>query len=67
MPRSRALCFLAATLLWTLGVTGILTLGSFLKVNIALMLIAFGSAFLVLGLVFGLRSRGAASAAQPED
>ncbi len=55
MPRSRALCFLAATLLWILGISGVLTLGSFLKVNIALMLIAFGTAFLVLGLVLGAR------------
>lgn len=59
MPRPRTLCLYAASLLWTVGVTGVLTLGAFLKVNIALMLIAFGSGFLIMALVLGPKRRPA--------
>jgi NADH:ubiquinone oxidoreductase subunit K len=53
MPKPRTLCLTVAGVLWALGIAGVLTLGSYIKVNIALMLIAFGSAFLVAALVLG--------------
>ena len=59
MSHPRTLCLCAAGLLWTVGITGVLTLGAFLKVNIALMLIAFGSGFLILALVLGSKRRPA--------
>ena len=55
MGRRRMLCFVAAAVLWAAGLAGVLTLGALIKVNIALMLIAFGSGFFVLGLVLGTR------------
>jgi len=55
MPPPRTLCFVAAGLLWACGLAGVLTLGAWVKVNVALMLIVAGTGFLVFGLVRGAR------------
>lgn len=51
-PNTRAVCFLIAGLLYGAGLMDVaIVLGARLKVNVALMLLAVGSAFLVLGIV----------------
>ena len=57
MLRPRALCFLAAAVLWALGILGVAALGAAVKVNVALMLIVFGTDCFVLGLVLGAGPR----------
>jgi len=47
----RSLCFLLAAVLYAVGLAGVISLGAFLAVNIALMLIAFGTGFLVVGIL----------------
>lgn len=53
----RSTCFLAAALLYAAGLAGVLSLGKLLVVNVALMLIAFGTACLVVGIVSGSKPR----------
>ena len=53
----RSACFLFAALLYATGVAGVLSFGTLLAVNIALMLIAFGTACLVGGIVAGIKPR----------
>lgn len=53
----RAIFFLLAAVLYAIGLAGVLSLGKFLVVNVALMLIAFGTAFLVAGIVSGGKPR----------
>lgn len=56
----RTTCFLLAALLYAAGFAGVLSFGKFLVVNVALMLIAFGTAFLVGGIVAGVKPRAQA-------
>lgn len=55
----RRACFLASAVLYAIGLSSVLTLGWPLPVNIGLMLIAFGSGFLVAGIVQSVRGRSA--------
>lgn len=57
-PTARALCHLAAGLLYGAGAMGVaVALGAHVKIGIALMLVAFGTGFLVAGILLGTPRR----------
>ncbi len=51
----RRICWLCSTVLYAVGLAGVVTLGRLFAVNHALLVIAAGSAFLVAALVLGAR------------
>jgi hypothetical protein len=55
VERPRRVCWICAALLYGVGAAGVVTLGAFLAINLALLAIAAGSAFLITAIVLGIR------------